>query len=95
MDTALAVRSDLDPVKIVRTMGGEYTGALTNVKYILKSVKSVISKEDYYHIKRILTGRLESRSAFIVVFSHWGGGISKCVHNCAPCLKALNGILSR
>ena len=46
MATALAVRSGLDPGKIVRTMGGEYVGANRNVKSILKSVESVVSKED-------------------------------------------------
>jgi len=52
MATALAVRSGLDPGKIVRTMDGEYVGANRNVKSILKSVESVVSKEDYLHISK-------------------------------------------
>ena len=55
MATALAVRSGLDPGKIFRTMGGEYVGANGNVKSILKSVESVVSKGDHLHIKRIVS----------------------------------------
>ena len=35
MATALALRSDLNPEKIVRTLGGEYTGAWRDVESIL------------------------------------------------------------
>ena len=55
MATALAMRSGLDPGKIGRTVGREYTGARRNVKYILESVEHVVSKYDYHHIKRIPT----------------------------------------
>ena len=60
MVTALAVRSDLDPGKIVRTMGGEYTASWRDVDFILENVQSVVSPEDYGHIKRILTSRCPS-----------------------------------
>ena len=55
MATALAVRCGLDPGKIVRTLGGEYTASWRDVSYILENVKSVVSTEDYNHMKRILT----------------------------------------
>ena len=55
MATALAVRSGLDPGKIVRTMGGEYTASWRDVDFILENVQSVFSPEYYGHIKRILT----------------------------------------
>ena len=55
MATALAVRCGLCPGKIVRTLRGEFMGASRNVKFILASVEGVVSKEDYLHIKRILT----------------------------------------
>ena len=61
MATALVVRSGLDPDKIVRTMGGGYVGANRNVKAFLKSAESVVSKEDYLHIKRILSTGCPSR----------------------------------
>ena len=55
MATALALQCGLDPGKIVRTLGGEYTGEWRNVEAILGAVKSVVSVSDYCHIKRILT----------------------------------------
>ena len=55
MATALALQCGLDPGKIVRTLGGEYTGKWRNVEATLQAVKSVVSISDYYHIKRILT----------------------------------------
>ena len=55
MATALALQCGLDPGKIVRTLGGEYTGEWRNVEATLEAVKSVVSISDYYHIKRILT----------------------------------------
>ena len=55
MATALAVRSGLDPGKIVRSMAGEYTASWRDVDFILENVQSVVSPEDYGHIKRILT----------------------------------------
>ena len=55
MATALALKCGLDPGKLVRTLGGEYTGEWRNVGKILKAIKSVVSISDYDHIKRILT----------------------------------------
>ena len=55
MATALAVRSGLDPGKIVRTLGGEYTAAWRDVDKVLDAVSSVVSESDYAHIRRILT----------------------------------------
>ena len=55
MATALAVRTGLDPGRIVRTLNGEYTGARRNVKQVLKAVSFVVSSEDYQHIEQILT----------------------------------------
>ena len=55
--TALAIRSGLDPGRVVRTMGGYYTGAWRNVDAVLKNVPPVVTETDYQHIKRILTTR--------------------------------------
>ena len=55
MATALALRSGLDPGRIVRTLGEEYTGKLRNVKETLDAVKYVVSMSDYMHIERMLT----------------------------------------
>ena len=64
MATALAVRCGLCPGKIVRTLRGEFIGASRNVKFILASVEDVVSKEDYLHIKRILTTGCPSKLKF-------------------------------
>ena len=55
MATALAVRSGLDPGRIVRTLNGEYTGARRNTKQILAAVAPVVTSDDYQYIKRMLT----------------------------------------
>ena len=55
MATALALKCGLDPGKIVRTSGGEYTGEWRNVKKTLEAVKSAVSTSDYAHIERMLT----------------------------------------
>ena len=56
MGTSLALRSGLDPGRVVRTLGGEYTGALRDFKTILHEIESVVNLEDYQHIKRMLIG---------------------------------------
>ena len=66
MATALAVRSGLDPGKIVRTLGGEYTGAWRDVDKVLDAVSSVVSESDYAHIKRILMQGCPQSSLFEV-----------------------------
>ena len=55
MATALAVRTGLDPRRIVQTLNGEYTGAWRNIKKVLEAVSSVVSLEDYQYIERIPT----------------------------------------
>lgn len=64
MATALAIRCGLCPGKIVRTLRGEFVGANRNVEFILASVEDVVSKEDYLHIKRILTTGCPSKLKF-------------------------------
>ena len=55
MATALALKCGLDPGRIVRTLGGEYTGEWGNAKQTLEAVKPVVSMSDYMHIERMLT----------------------------------------
>ena len=64
MATALAVRYGLCPGRIVRTLRGEFMGASRNVEFIFESVEDVVSKEDYLHIKRILTTGYPSKLKF-------------------------------
>ena len=45
-------------------MGEEYIGVRRNVKFILESVESVVSKENHIHIKRILTTGCPSKLKF-------------------------------
>ena len=45
MDTSLALRSGLDPRRVVRTLGGEYIGAWSDGNTILHEVESVVSLE--------------------------------------------------
>ena len=46
MATSLALRSGLDPERVARTLGGEYTGAWRNVDAILHEIESVVDLED-------------------------------------------------
>ena len=55
MGTFLAPRSGLDPGRVARTLGGEYTGARRDVDTILYEIQSVVNLEDYPHVKKILT----------------------------------------
>ena len=55
MATSLTLRSGLDPGRVVRTLGGEYTCAWRNVETVLHEIQLVINLEDYQHVKRILT----------------------------------------
>ena len=55
MATSLALRSGLGLGEIVRTLGGEYTGAWRDVESIPNKIESFVSLEDYQHVKRILT----------------------------------------
>jgi hypothetical protein len=64
MATSLALRSGLDPGRVVRTLGGEYTGAWRDVDAILHEIQSVVNLEDYQHVKRILTKGCPSKLMF-------------------------------
>ena len=44
----------LEPGKLVRWLGGEYTGARRDVNRTLTAVKDHVSTDDFSHIKRIL-----------------------------------------
>ena len=55
MATALEICVGPYPRRIVRILGGEYTGAWRDVEKILGEVESVVTPEDYDHINRILT----------------------------------------
>ena len=63
MATALAVRTGLDPQRIVQTLNGEYTGARRNIKKVLEAVSSNVSTEDYQHTERIFT------NVFLILWS--------------------------
>ena len=64
MTTSLALRSGLDPGKLVRTLGSEHTGAWRNVDAIFHEIESVVNLEDYQHVKRILTKGCPSKLMF-------------------------------
>ena len=55
MEMALAIHSGLDPGRIIRTINGEYIGAWRNVEKVLAALVSVVSEEDYQHVKHIPT----------------------------------------
>jgi hypothetical protein len=54
MASAAMVHFGLDPGKLVRWMGGEYTGYHRNVEKTLVAVRPHITVDDYNHIERIL-----------------------------------------
>ena len=54
MASAAMVYFGLDPGKLVRWLGGEYTGKCCNVVRILATVKDHISEDNYAHTKRNL-----------------------------------------
>ena len=64
MGTSLTLRSGLDPGRVVRTLGGEYTGAWRYVDTILHEIELVVNLEDYQHVKRILTKDCPSKLMF-------------------------------
>jgi hypothetical protein len=61
---ALAICIGLDLGKIVRTLGGEYTGAWINVEKILAGVQPVVTSVDHHHIERIFTQGCPSHFEF-------------------------------
>jgi hypothetical protein len=54
MASAAMIHFGLDPGKLVRWLGGEYTGARRDVNRTLTAVKDHVSADDFSHMKRIL-----------------------------------------
>jgi hypothetical protein len=54
MASAAMVHFGLDPGKLVRWLGGEYTGYHRDVRTTLEAVRPHVSPEDFEHMKRIL-----------------------------------------
>ena len=54
MASAAMIHFGLDPGKLVRWLGGEYTGASRDVHRTLTAVKDHVSADDFNHIRRIL-----------------------------------------
>ena len=54
MASAAMIHIGLDPGKLLRWLGGEYTGKRRNVNHTLTAVRDHISTKDFNHVKRIL-----------------------------------------
>ena len=54
MASAAMIHFGLDPGKLVRWLGGEYTGARRDVNRTLIAVQDHVSTDDFGHMKRIL-----------------------------------------
>ena len=54
MVSAAMIHFGLDPGKLVKWLGGEYTGARCNVDRTLAEVRAHVSTDDFNHMKRIL-----------------------------------------
>jgi len=54
MASAAMIHFGMHPGKLVRWLGGEYTGQHRDIQRVLDSVKGHISDSDYAHIERIL-----------------------------------------
>ena len=54
MASAAMISFGLDPGKLVRWLGGEYTGERRDVNQTLAAVKVHVSTDDFNHMKRIL-----------------------------------------
>ena len=65
MARAAMVHFGLDPGKLVRWMGGKYTGYHRNVQRALAAVQPHITAEDYGHIERILLDGCPAELMFI------------------------------
>ena len=48
------IHFSLDPGKVVRYLGGEYTGKCQDVNRNLSAVRDHVSTDDFNHMKRIL-----------------------------------------
>ena len=64
MVLAAMIHFGLDPGKLVRWLGGEYTGARRDVTHTLTEVRDHVSAEDFNHIKRILVDGSPSKLTF-------------------------------
>ena len=54
MTSAAMIHFDLDPGKLVRWLGGKYTGKHRDVNRTLTAVRGHVSTDDNNHMKRIL-----------------------------------------
>ena len=54
MASAAMIHFGLDPGKLVRWLGGKYTGARRDVNRTLTAVRDHVSADDFDHMKRIL-----------------------------------------
>ena len=54
MASAAMIYFGLDPGKLVRWLGGKYTGKRREVKHTLAAVKDHVSTDNFNHMKRIL-----------------------------------------
>ena len=54
MASAAVIHFGLDPDKLVRWLGGKYTGKHHDVIHTLTSVKDHVSSDGFAHMKRIL-----------------------------------------
>jgi len=64
MASAAMIHFGLDPGKLVRWLGGKYTGARRDVDRTLTEVRAHVSPEDFNHIKRILMDGSPSELTF-------------------------------
>jgi hypothetical protein len=64
MVLAAMIHFGMDPGKLVRWLGGEYTGARRDVTHTLSEVRGSVSAEDFNHIKRILVDGSPSKLTF-------------------------------
>ena len=64
MASAAMIHFGLDPGKLVRWLGGEYTGARRDVDRTLTEVRAHVSAEDFNHMKWILMDGSPSKLTF-------------------------------
>ena len=64
MASAAMIHFGLDPGKLVRWLGGEYTGTRRDVNRTLAAVKDHVNKDDFNHMKRILQDGSPSELTF-------------------------------
>jgi len=64
MASAAMIHFGLDPGKLVRWLGGEYTGARRGVNRTLTEARAHVSAEDFNHMKRILMDGSPSELTF-------------------------------